>query len=51
MLGKNIVNFLKLIIAEDGTLNLNYEDDIVAGTCVTKEGEVVHEKIKASYQS
>ncbi len=51
MLGKNIVNFLKLFIAEDGSLNLNYEDDIIAGTCVTKEGEIVHEKIKASYQS
>lgn len=51
MLGKNIVNFLKLIIGEDGALNLNFEDDIVAGTCVTKEGEIVHEKIKAAYQS
>ena len=51
MLGKNIVNFLKLFIAEDGSLNLNYEDDIIAGTCVTKGGEIVHEKIKASYQS
>ncbi len=51
MLGKNVINFLKLIIAEDGGLNLNYDDDIVAGTCVTREGEIVHERIKASYQS
>jgi NAD(P) transhydrogenase subunit alpha len=51
MLGKNYVNFLKLLISEEGKLNLNFEDDIVAGTCVTRDGEVVHERIKASYQS
>ncbi len=51
MLGKNYINFLRLLIAEDGALNLNFEDDIVAGTCVTKAGEIIHERIKASYQS
>ena len=51
MLGKNMVNFLKLIIGEEGNLNLNFEDDLVSGTCVTRDGEIVHEKIKASYQS
>ncbi len=51
MLGKNVLNFLTLIIGEDGSLNLNFEDEIVAGTCVTRDGEIVHEKIKASYQS
>ncbi len=42
---KNVLNFLKLIIDKDGNLNLNYEDDIVAGTCVAKEGKIVNERV------
>lgn len=42
---KNVLNFLKLIIDKDGNLNLNYEDDIVAGTCVAKEGNIVNERV------
>lgn len=33
--GKNICNFLQLIIDKEGNLNLNFEDDLVKGTCVT----------------
>lgn len=31
---KNVVNFLKLIIGKEGELQLNFEDDLVAGSCV-----------------
>ncbi len=34
--GKNILNFLQLIITKEGNLNLNFEDDLVKGTCVAK---------------
>ncbi len=47
MYGKNMINFLKLIITKEGALNLNWDDDIVKGTAVTHGKEVVHEKIKA----
>ncbi len=43
--GKNILNFLQLIITPEGSLNLNLEDDIVKGSCITHGGAVVHEKI------
>jgi H+-translocating NAD(P) transhydrogenase subunit alpha len=46
LLGRNIVNFLKRIINRDGTLNLNFEDEIVRGTCLTHNKEVVHQRIK-----
>jgi len=46
MFGKNVVNFLKLIIGNEGELNLNWEDDIVANTCVTHAGEVKSERVK-----
>ena len=48
MYGKNMINFLKLIITKEGALNLNWEDDIVKGTAVTHGKEIVHERVKAS---
>jgi H+-translocating NAD(P) transhydrogenase subunit alpha len=47
MFGKNVINFLKLIITPEGGLNLNWEDDIVKGTAVTHNKEIVHERIKS----
>jgi len=44
--GKNILNFLQLIIGSEGSLNLNFEDDLVKGTCVTYQGEVCNERVK-----
>jgi NAD(P) transhydrogenase subunit alpha len=47
MYGKNILNFLNLIINKEGNINLNWEDDLVKGTCITFNGEVVNERVKA----
>jgi NAD(P) transhydrogenase subunit alpha len=47
MFGKNVVNFLKLMISNKGELSLNWEDDIVKGTSVTHDGEIVHDRVKA----
>lgn len=38
---KNIQNFLGLII-QGGSLALNFDDDIVAGTAIVHDGEIVH---------
>lgn len=46
MFGKNVVNFLKLIIGSEGELALNWDDDIVENTCVTHNGEVKSERVK-----
>jgi|SRR6185437_7235113 len=35
MYGKNICNFLQLIIDQEGKLNLNLEDDLVKGTLIS----------------
>ena len=45
--GKNILNFLNLIIDKEGDINLNWDDDLVKGTCVTYNGEVVNDRVKA----
>ncbi|HEY8360092.1 MAG TPA: Re/Si-specific NAD(P)(+) transhydrogenase subunit alpha [Ramlibacter sp.] len=37
---RNVLDFLKLVVAKDGTLNIDLEDDIVAACLVTRNGEV-----------
>lgn len=46
MYGKNMLNFLQLIVTKDGQLNLNWEDDLVKGSCITHNGEITHERVK-----
>ena len=51
MFGKNVLNFLQLLIAEDGSLKLDFEDDIVKGTCITHKGEILNERVKSFVES
>lgn len=44
--GKNILNFLQLIIGPEGQINLNFDDDLVKGTCITYNGEICNERVK-----
>ncbi len=43
--GKNILNFMQLIISANGEMNLNFSDDLVAGTCITHAGKVMNDKV------
>jgi NAD(P) transhydrogenase subunit alpha len=43
--GKNIINFLQLIIDKEGKLNLNFDDDLVKGTCIVNEGKIINESV------
>lgn len=45
--GKNIVNFLQLITDKESALHLNWEDDLVKGSCICHGNELVNERIKA----
>ena len=49
MFGKNVLNFLKLIIDKDGALNINLEDDIVKGTCITHKGEFISPRVNEAF--
>ena len=51
MFGKNVINFLKLMISNKGEFNLNWSDDLVKGTCVTHGKEVVSERVKSIMNS
>lgn len=39
---KNLQNLLELI-TDEGELKLNFDDEIVAGACITHDGEIVHD--------
>jgi NAD(P) transhydrogenase subunit alpha len=44
--GKNVLNFLQLITTKEGELNLNWEDDLVKGSCITHNGEITNGRLK-----
>ena len=46
--GKNILNFLQLVIGKAGELNLNFEDDLVKGTCIVHQGAITNERVWAA---
>jgi H+-translocating NAD(P) transhydrogenase subunit alpha len=43
---RNVMSLLELITGEEGELELNFDDEVVAGACITREGEIVHEGAK-----
>jgi NAD(P) transhydrogenase subunit alpha len=42
---RNVQALLGLMI-KDGALALDFEDEVIAGACITREGEIVHEGAK-----
>ena len=41
---KNLFNFISLLIDKDnGSLAIDWDDEIVKGTCLTRDGKVVHD--------
>ncbi|MFA5816625.1 MAG: NAD(P) transhydrogenase subunit alpha [Bacteroidales bacterium] len=49
MFGHNVMNFLDLLIDDEGNLNLNFEDEVIRESCVSHNGEYVSKRIKEFY--
>lgn len=47
MYGKNVLNFMQLILTKEGGILLNFQDDIVQGCCITHGGNMVNERVKS----
>ncbi|HEY9164457.1 MAG TPA: Re/Si-specific NAD(P)(+) transhydrogenase subunit alpha [Magnetovibrio sp.] len=46
LFAKNLLNFLTPHVDKEGkTINFNFEDETVSGTCVCKDGQVVHPQL------
>ena len=43
---KNVENLLGLMISEEGELTIDFDDEIVAGACITHEGEIKNERAR-----
>ncbi|GAA4455750.1 Re/Si-specific NAD(P)(+) transhydrogenase subunit alpha [Rurimicrobium arvi] len=48
---KNVLNFMKLLIDANGGLVLNFDDDLVKGTCITHNGQITNERVAATIAS
>ena len=46
MFARNLKNFLPLVTAEDGAYVPDWDDEIIQGCALTKDGAVVHERLK-----
>jgi NAD(P) transhydrogenase subunit alpha len=40
---RNVLSLLELMTGEDGSLELNWEDEVIKGACIARDGEIVHE--------
>jgi NAD(P) transhydrogenase subunit alpha len=40
---RNVLALLELMSGEDGVLKLDWEDEVIAGACIARDGEIVHE--------
>ena len=45
---RNVQALLGLMIDDSGELSLDFEDEVIAGACITRGGEIVHEGAKAA---
>ena len=46
----NVANLL-MHLAPEGKLNLDFEDEIIAGCCVTHDGQIVNERVREAVAS
>jgi H+-translocating NAD(P) transhydrogenase subunit alpha len=42
LFARNVLALLELFVGEDGALKLDFDDEIIAGACVVRDGEIVH---------
>jgi H+-translocating NAD(P) transhydrogenase subunit alpha len=47
LFAKNVANFLDLMITPEGALKIDFEDEIIKGTLIAKDGALVHPMYKA----
>ncbi len=51
LFARNVQALLDLFVGEDGALALDWEDEIVKGACVVKDGAIVNEGAKATVEA
>ncbi|HEX4106571.1 MAG TPA: Re/Si-specific NAD(P)(+) transhydrogenase subunit alpha [Solirubrobacteraceae bacterium] len=48
---RNVLALLELMVDENGALKLDWEDEVIAGACIVREGEIVNAGAKAAVEA
>jgi NAD(P) transhydrogenase subunit alpha len=48
---RNVQSLLELMIGEGGQLSLDFDDEVIAGACITRDGDIVHEAARAAAEA
>jgi NAD(P) transhydrogenase subunit alpha len=48
---RNIESLLGLMISDEGQLSLDFDDEVIAGACITREGDIVHDGARAAAEA
>ncbi len=51
LFARNVLALLELFVGEDGQLELDFDDEIVAGACIVRAGEMVNAGAKAAVEA
>jgi NAD(P) transhydrogenase subunit alpha len=51
LFARNVLALLELLVGEDGALHLDFDDEIVAGACIVRDGEIVNPGAKAAVEA
>jgi NAD(P) transhydrogenase subunit alpha len=51
LFARNVQSLLDLFVGEDGALKLDFDDEIVSGSCIVRDGEIVHPGAKAAVEA
>src|SRR5271167_4783710 len=50
LFARNVLALLDLFVGEDGALQLNFDDEVVSGACVVRDGEIVNAGAKKAVE-
>jgi H+-translocating NAD(P) transhydrogenase subunit alpha len=51
LFARNVLALLELFIDEGGQLQLDFDDEIISGACIVREGEIVHPGARATVEA
>jgi NAD(P) transhydrogenase subunit alpha len=51
LFARNVQALLELLVGEDGKLHLDFDDEIVNGACIVRDGEIVNPGAKAAVEA
>jgi NAD(P) transhydrogenase subunit alpha len=50
LFARNVLALLELFIGEDGALSMDFDDEIISGACIVRDGEIVHPGAKPAVE-